>query len=97
MRPGRNSLVDLSAQPGDWGEQTITDVLETFDLDLGARLARAIEREPAAGGLAARTASCAQRCGVTGTGDLWLLLLRRLGVAPAMTVLPERLYEQDWP
>lgn len=96
MRPGRNSTVDLDSSPTTWDEQTIADVLEVWDDLLWSRLAHAIQRNPT-GTLAAQTAACAQRCDVTGNGNVWLLLMRRLGVDERLTKIPERDHDQHWP
>lgn len=96
MRTGRNSIVELGSPPTTWDEQTIADVLEAWDDELWSRLARAIQADPS-GQLAVRTAACARRCDVTGNGNVWLLLMRRLGVDSCLTTLPERRQEQHWP
>jgi len=96
VRPGRNSTINLDAPPDTWDEQMIADVLETWDGAMWSRLARAIKQAPA-GMLAQRTARCAQQCDVSGNGNVWLLLMRRLGVDPKLTEIPERDHAQHWP
>lgn len=95
MRVGRNAAVDF-ASPDSWNDQTIADVLEDFDLKLWRSLAQEIHRDPQ-GGLARRTARQAQLCDVTGNGNVWLLLLRRLGVDPELCEIPDRHRELHWP
>ncbi|MDP3971831.1 MAG: hypothetical protein Q8P61_02840 [Candidatus Nanopelagicales bacterium] len=95
MRPGRNSIVDLSA-PGEWDDQTIADVVEAFDPQLWKILAQEIRQDPN-GDLARRTAAQARLCDVTGNGNVWLLLLGRMGLDPELSVIRERRHDQHWP